>query len=396
MSSVSIEQATAIALRTEWSESESLWLRWPYREEVWPQTADEWAAVQNEYLLLLQALAAANIPVNLQVAPGHLDTVNKWLAAQSFTPALAVHLHEVSYGDVWLRDCAPFLAVNSGGSSANSSSTPSSKPAAWHFQFDGWGGIDDQYPSDIQARDWLTAQLGVPADGVQTDSMVLEGGALHHDGEGTAIACAGSILFRPGNDGLTAAEFRQKLHDVFAIDKVLMVPGRLAADETGGHIDNLATFLAPGVVVIAYTDDASHPDYATCRRVLDFFEDAVDAQGRAFVIHKLPLPRAPRLSAAEAVTIKQRPGVRRRIAGMPLMASYVNFLRINCRLAADSEESGSPVQSKLIVMPGFGLPSDEIARNLMAKWLPDYRVVSVPARALLVGGGGWHCASFAY
>ncbi len=384
-SALSANETSSIQLRTEWSESRSVWLRWPYREEIWPQRLGELAPVQQEFLRLLQVLAEARIPVNLQVAVGHVDNVRSVLAEQPFTELLTIQLHEVAYGDVWLRDCAPFIAEG----------VQTEKHAsAWHFQFDGWGGIDDQFNHDIEARNWLSEKLGLlnAGAGVANDNMVLEGGALHHDGEGTAIACAGSILFRPGNDGLTAAEFRQKLHDCFAIEKVLMVPGRLAADETGGHVDNLAVFIAPGEVAIAYTDDASHPDYATCRRVFDFFADAIDAHGRAFVIHKLPLPRAPRLSAAEAVDIKQRHGVRRRIAGMPLMASYVNFLRIN--VGVEHLSAGST--GKLIVMPGFGLPSDEVARNLMAKWLPDYRVVTVPARALLVGGGGWHCASFAY
>lgn len=380
---LSVNEAGAIQLRTEWSQSQSVWLRWPYREEIWPQQPDVLAPVQQELLLLLQELATARIPVNLQVAVGHIEFVRALLAKQAFSAALAIELHEITYGDVWLRDCAPFISeqLTEGAS-------------AWHFQFDGWGGIDDQFHHDIQARNWLSEKLGLfsAGTGVAEDNMVLEGGALHHDGEGTAIACAGSILFRPGNDGLTAAEFRQKLQACFGIEKVLMIPGRLAADETGGHVDNLAAFIAPGEVVIAYTDDASHPDYATCRRVFDYFEDAVDAHGRAFVIHKLPLPRAPRLNAAEAVDIKQRHGVRRRIAGMPLMASYVNFLRIN----AIGDATTGASASKLIVMPGFGLPTDDIARNLMAKWLPEYRVVTVPARALLVGGGGWHCASFVY
>lgn len=384
-SALSVNETGAIQLRTEWSESHSVWLRWPFREEIWPQQPGELAPVQQEFLLLLQELADAQIPVNLQVAVGHTDVVQALLAKQAFSAALAIQLHEVAYGDIWLRDCAPFAAKQT---------SKNEQASAWHFQFDGWGGIDDQFNDDIQARNWLSEKLGLLklGAGIAEDKMVLEGGALHHDGEGTAIACAGSILFRPGNDGLTAAEFRLKLQGCFGIEKVLMVPGRLAADETGGHVDNLAAFIAPGEVVIAYTDDASHPDYATCRRVFDFFDDAVDAHGRAFVIHKLPLPRAPRLSAAEAVDIKQRHGVRRRIAGMPLMASYVNFLRVN----ANGDSASGGFASKLIVMPGFGLPTDDIARNLMAKWLPEYRVVTVPARALLVGGGGWHCASFVY
>lgn len=383
-------------LQTEWDVTRSVWLRWPYRSEIWPQHAlgealqpEEFTPVQQDMLALLNVLASNAVPVDLQVAAcANEQVVTVITQLQQQHQGWQCNLHVLDYADIWLRDCAPFVLRTA-------------TPTTWHFDFDGWGGIDDQFQHDLAARDWLSKYLELR---IEKAAMVLEGGALHHDGEGTALACSGSILFRPGNDGVTAAELRQQLQQSFAIQQVHMLPGKLAADETGGHIDNMAAFLAPTKVVVAYTDDASHPDYATCRRVLDYLEHARDAKGRAFTVYKLPLPRAPRLSAGEAITIAQRPGVRRRIAGMPLMASYVNFLRINCELPTNVSASADPAVNfaatpktrKLIVMPEFGLPSDEVARNLMAQWLHDYQVISVPARALLVGGGGWHCASFCY
>lgn len=398
-------------LQTEWDVTRSVWLRWPYRTEIWPQHAlgealqpDEFTPVQHDMLALLHALASNAVAVDLQVAASANAQVTPVIRQlQQQYQGWQCNLHVLAYADIWLRDCAPFVLRPSASKTARPSSAElrTNTPSAWHFDFDGWGGIDDQFRHDLAARNWLSEHLKL---GVESASMVLEGGALHHDGEGTALACSGSILFRPGNDGVTAAELRNQLQQSFAIQQLHMLPGKLAADETGGHIDNIAAFLAPAEVVVAYTDDASHPDYATCRRVLDYLEHARDAKGRAFTVFKLPLPRAPRLSAGEAITISQRAGVRRRIAGMPLMASYVNFLRINCWVPAGASADAANTETadqaaelrKLIVMPEFGLPSDEVARSLMAKWLPDYHVISVPARALLVGGGGWHCASFCY
>lgn len=376
-------QQTALSLRTEWSPSRSIWLRWPYRRDIWPQQQatptllhtqitegqgePSPVPAQQDMLALLQTLATLMVPVDIQVPPAQQGNLTAYLAPiQTAQPNWQCRIHTVDYGDVWLRDCAPFI------DEANN---------AVHFNFDGWGGIDDQYQRDLAARDWLSAHLQLATTQV---ASVLEGGALHHDGEGTALACSGSILFRPANLGLTDTALRHMLREQFGIEQLLMLPGKFAADETGGHIDNIAAFIAPGEVVVATTDDASHPDYATCRRVLDYLERAKDAQGRRLTLRQLPLPRAPRLSAGEALAIEQRAGVRRRIAGMPLMASYVNFLRFH----------GAGNAPQVVVVPQFGLPSDEVARNLLAQWLPNYRVVSVSARALLVGGGGWHCASF--
>ncbi|WP_194755356.1 agmatine deiminase family protein [Aliidiomarina indica] len=355
MSEPVVSSSQAIQWRSEWSPSQRVWMRWPYRRDIWP---DAGKAVHAEVRELLSELAQRNIPVALQVHPEEPMPANL---------SDNVQVHRIAFGDIWLRDCAPFIDQKGG--------------VALHYDFDGWGGIDDQQALDGSARDWLSHTLNLKTE---SHDWVIEGGALHHDGEGTAIACAGSILHRPSNQGLTDRILREHLQQAFAIEKLLMLPGKLSADETGGHVDNLACFIRPGEVVVAHTGDPSHPDYATCRRVYDFLANSTDAQGRPIKVHTLPLPRSPRLSAAEAVAIAHRPGVRKRIAGMQLMASYVNFLRVRY---ADGD---------LIVMPAFGLPSDEKARDQMQQLMPETEVILAPARHLLVGGGGWHCATFPY
>ncbi|RUO35294.1 agmatine deiminase family protein [Aliidiomarina sanyensis] len=344
--------------RTEWSEASALWLRWPYRRDIWPQSGE---AAQADVRAFLSILSDLNVPVALQVHPD---------APMPSGLPTNVRVHSVPFGDVWIRDCAPFVDCD--------------QKAALHYRFDGWGGIDDQFKLDVTARDWLSSHLGLTS---QAHDLVLEGGALHHDGEGTALACSGSILFRPTNSGLTARALHTHVKEFLGIEKLLLVPGKLTADETGGHIDNIACFLAPGVVAVASTDDPAHPDYATCRRVVDFLQTHTDAQGRSLKLIKLPLPRAPRLSAAEAVSIEHRLGVRKRIAGMQLMASYVNFARVR---VGDHD---------VILLPAYGLPQDERALEIMVQTMaeiqPTARVVSVSARGLLVGGGSWHCATLA-
>lgn len=350
---------------TEWQETKSVWLRWPSREDIWPERG---RAVQVELLALIAALTTRQVPVNLQVGAADEARLKAQLEIDQSIDSRFLTIHCVDFGEVWLRDCAPFIVRSD-----------SEQSAAFAYNFDGWGGIDDHVAADISARDWLIQQLNLP---VTQRDMVLEGGAVHHDGEGTALICTGSILYRQANQGLTAAELATELKTALGIDKVLTLPGRLNADETGGHIDNLACFIAPTTVVVAATQDPSHPDYATCRRVVDFLNHARDAKGRTLTVHTLPLPRSPRLSAAESASIAHRPGIRKRIAGMALMASYVNFLRIE------------RPDRKLIVLPSFGLPTDAQAQHKMQTLLPEHEVLLIPARSLLVGGGAWHCASF--
>ncbi|MCL5256065.1 MAG: agmatine deiminase family protein [Gammaproteobacteria bacterium] len=354
-------------LATEWQTAASVWLRWPSRSDIWPQRG---AAAQDELCALIQALVERQIPVNLQVQPESFVDAETRLQAQfgQTDDASFLELHACDFGEIWLRDCAPFLTISERG-----------EWQALGYAFDGWGGIDDQFGKDLAARDWLAETLKTP---VQHRPMVLEGGAIHHDGEGTAMLCTGSILYRQGNQGLSAKALAQELETSLGLNTILTLPGRLNADETGGHVDNFACFVRPGEVVVAMTQDASHPDYATCRRVSDYLHEARDAQGRSLKIHTLPLPRSPRLSAAEGASIEHRHGIRKRIAGMALMATYVNFLRVDMP------------ERKLIVLPGFGLPTDAQAQRQMQEIMPDHEVLVLPARALVVGGGAWHCASF--
>lgn len=338
----------------EWAEAQALWLRWPYRADIF---SAQGAAAQQDLMVLLARLQGINLPVQLMVPSAERAKAEQMIAAAGVT---TVNLHEVDYGDVWLRDCAPFVGADG---------------VHRHFAFDSWGGIDDQWPLDIMARNWLSRTLEAKT---QEFSAVLEGGAIYTDGEGTALACMGSTIYRSSNEQWSVAELEKTLQEALGIDKVLWLPGKLSADETGGHVDNMACFLAPGKIALNMPARPTHPDYATCRRVLTFLERTQDAQGRSFDIVRMPLPQMPRLTAQEAESIAVRPGIRRRIAGMPLMASYLNFIRAG----------------NLIVLPEFGLPEDAEAHQVLAQALPECTIIQAPTRGLLVGGGGWHCASW--
>lgn len=338
----------------EWTQARALWLRWPYRADIFAAAGAE---AQHELLALLSRLKNETLAIHLMVPGAERAKAEQALAS---IDGPEITLHEVDYGDVWLRDCAPFVGADG---------------IHRHFAFDSWGGIDDQWPLDIMARDWLSRTLQAKT---KRFDVVLEGGAIYTDGQGTGLACTGSTIFRGTNERWSQTAFEASLKESLGIEKVLWLPGKLSADETGGHVDNMACFLGPGRVALNMPASPTHPDYATCRRVLNFLERATDAQGRRLDIVRMPLPKMPRLTAQEADSIEARAGIRRRIAGMPLMASYLNFIR-----AGD-----------LVIMPQFNVPEDDQAYQVLADALPECRMIRTPTRGLLVGGGGWHCASW--
>jgi agmatine deiminase len=146
-------------------------------------------------------------------------------------------------------------------------------------------------------------------------------------------------------------------------------------DETGGHIDNLACFVRPGAVALHWTDNRRDPQYAVSQDALERLMAARDAQGRRLAVVKLPMPGPLRYTADETVGVQVRDRVRGRIAGMRLAASYVNFYIAN----------GG------IVMPLLDPRTDKAAAAKLKRAFPGRKVVGVPAREILLGGGNIHC-----
>ncbi|RTE87563.1 MULTISPECIES: agmatine deiminase family protein [Gammaproteobacteria] len=358
------------SLVPEWIPSKALWLRWPERPDVWPNHGK---ATQQELLLLCKALRdsteVSEIAINLMVSTASSSYVHNQLAQHNLTH---VQLFEVAYADLWSRDCAPLVC---------------SDGSLHHFNFDGWSGIDHQWQLDISARNWLSQKLQAetPSLLIAEHDFVLEGGAIHTDGQGTALVCAGSLLQREKNKHYSTQDIEALLKDALGLKKVIWLPGTMSADETGGHVDNMACFLAPGVVAVNDTDYSNelttrqtHPDHQQCLAVERVLSERTDANGNAFELVKLPLPMPPRLTMEESCAIESSSSVRERPSQMPLMATYVNFIRLN----------------NTIVLPAFGCSLDQTAKSIMTTHFPQFEIIQTPCRALLVGGGGWHCASW--
>lgn len=151
--------------------------------------------------------------------------------------------------------------------------------------------------------------------------------------------------------------------------------GLHADDDTNGHVDNIAAFAAPGVVLLSWTDDERDPQYQRSLHCLRVLEASTDAQGRAVRVIKLPLPPPLHYTDEEARGVVPVPGTVPRSAGTRLAASYANFYIAN----------GG------VVMPLFGVPEDEQAKAVLEAAFPERRVVGVPTREVLLGGGNIHC-----
>lgn len=330
------------------------WMLFPERPDVWRDNAKP---AQQAFAEVANAIATFE-PVTVGALPHVYQTACELLSDR-------VKVVELQYNDAWMRDCGPTFVVNDKGGV---------RLVDW--EFNAWGGELGGLYSDWSADNDVPRQV---AEHIGVDrykaNFVVEGGAIHVDGEGTLITTASCLLNPNRNPNLSKAQVEEGLKAYTGVEKVIWLDVEIG-EETDGHIDGICAFVRPSVLVIDWCDDPENEfEYANCRRVYEQLSNTTDAQGRIFKIHKIPSASPPPLSAEAASTIKRVDGSYARPADMPVGGCYVNFYTAN----------GG------VIVPTYDDPKDEQALNILADLFPERAVVGVPAYEISVGGGMVHC-----
>lgn len=333
------EHPSALGYRAvgEWARNAACFTAWPTHEYAW---GDFLRAAQREFVGFCEALLGeeGNEPLELLVPDARAQAE---ASSALGSHAARVRLRTLQVGDVWLRDTAPIFVRGERGL------------GSVRFAFNGWGGKYD-YPGDVELAERLQRQLGLPAFAYD---LITEGGALELDGEGTCLTTE-SCLLGDNRGAPTRDTVERVLGQALGATRVLWLQGGLLGDHTDGHIDNLARFVAPGVIVHMRPSDGD-PNRDTLRAIEEALQGFSDARGRRLTLHALPSPGA----------VLDR-------GGEPMAASYMNFY----------------VANRTVIVPIFGSPHDDAALSALGAVFPDRRVVGRRANAFLEGGGGtFHC-----
>lgn len=320
----------------EWSPHRAMWVGWPSHAELWEENLEP---AQAEVEALVRALAGpGGEQVRLMV--GDEEALEE--ARARFAGVEGVEVMAGRFGDIWLRDTGPIFGSGSARAAA--------------FRFNGWGGKYD-LPHDDEVADQIGRAAGVALD---RHDVVLEGGALDHDGAGTVLTTRQCLLNPNRNGDWTEAKAEAALAEALGARKVLWLGDGLLNDHTDGHVDNLARFVAPGVVAcpIAWGEDDPNAEVydAVARDLLAM----TDAEGRAIRVLRIPSPG--RIEDEDEV----------------IPASHMNFL----------------IANGAVIVPTYG---DERAADLACQALqtvfPDREIIPLPSLAVLSGGGSFHCIS---
>ncbi|MFD9946516.1 agmatine/peptidylarginine deiminase [Nonomuraea sp. NPDC059023] len=319
----------------EWAVHDGCLMAWPTREELW---GDLLTSARQEYAAVARAIARFE-PVTMVALPGQGEQARAECGD-------TVEVVELPIDDSWLRDSGPIFVLGPDGSRAGVD-----------FRFNSWGGKHHPWDRDDRISALLLDRLGVAR---VESGMILEGGAITVDGEGTLITTEQCLLHPNRNPGLTRAEIDDELKARLGVTKVIWLPyGGLEDRETDGHVDGVAAFTAPGTVLIQLPDDPGHPDYARMRANKAILEASTDAAGRPFELVELP---------QSAFT---------EVAGETIEVGYLNFY----------------VANGGVVVPVAGVEADEKALAVIAGAFPGRTVVGVRTPVIAYGGGGVHCVT---
>jgi len=332
----------------EWERHEATWIAWPHHEPDWPGKLGPIPWVYAEIVRALHRHERVEILC-------HDDVVAE--AARTHLEAHGVRdnfrLHVVPNDRVWLRDSGATGVLREDGTL---------EWVNWHFN--AWAKYDN-YARDEQVGAAMAEITGVPIVQPQRPDgkgrVVLEGGGIETDGSGTMLVTEEWLLsdVQIRNPGLSREEYEQVFRDWLGIRHTIWLGEGCVGDDTHGHIDDIARFVAPGVIVLAYEEDPA--DDENHRRSVDNMRrlELAGAGRGALKVVKIPFPRAVEMH------------------GERLPASYANFY----------------IANGVVIVPTFNDPNDRIALNALAELMPDREVVGIHSVDLVWGLGTLHCLS---
>jgi agmatine deiminase len=313
----------------EWAEQEWIWIGFPHRADLWVEAT---LPAQKQIAGFANAVTESGQRVRLVVH----NAANEARARELVSGAVELERHP--YGDIWLRDTGPLVVFEDG------------QRVARRFGFNGWGGKYDDMEGDQEVGQSLAEAGGLP---LRLSDWILEGGAIDTDGTGLAVTTEQCLLNPNRNPQLSKAEIEARLRGELGFERILWLGQGLAGDHTDGHVDNLARFVAPGVLAIPRATAPDDPNRAV-------YDDARE-RARAFGLQVADLPSPGWMGEGDLVE----------------PASYMNFAICN----------------RVVVVPTYGSVHDEEAVAAVGALFPGRAAVGVPSDAILTGGGSFHCSS---
>jgi agmatine deiminase len=330
--------ALGYRMPAEWEPHAATWLSWPRREGI--SFPDSFDRVMPTLRAMVEALIESE-QVCINIYNGAHEAEAREVLRSLPTERISFQL--VPTNEPWCRDHGPIFLTRD--------SDPRLVAVDWNYN--AWGNKYPPFDLDEVAPTRVAEILGVP---VFSPGMILEGGAIDVSGAGALLTTESCLLNKNRNPNLSRDEIEQRLRDYLGVRDILWLGDGIAGDDTDGHIDDLARFVAESTVVTVVEENRDDENYEPLRKNLARLQ-AMKIDGRAIEVITLPMPKK----------IKRE--------GLRLPATYANFYIANTS----------------VLVPTFADPADEAALSILRECFPNRRVIGIDCRELIWGLGAFHC-----
>jgi agmatine deiminase len=326
----------------EWEPHQATWLSWPHKEESWPGKLH---LILPVYARMVAALARSET-VHINVNDQAMEEQARALLAAANAQG-DIRFHHFPTNDAWCRDHGAIFVVRQ-----DDNQQPAIAATDWGFN--AWGEKYPPYDLDNQIPARMAEALGVQRF---AGGMILEGGSIDVNGQGLLLTSEACLLNSNRNPALSRAQIEQRLCAMLGVEKILWLGEGIVGDDTDGHVDDLARFVAPNTIVTAVEDDPSDENYGFLQDNLERLQAMRNLDGAPLQIVTLPMP--------PAVVYE----------GQRLPASYANFY----------------IANRVILLPTYNHPNDEQARRVLQALFPEREVVGLDCTDMVWGLGAFHC-----
>ena len=338
-SSLSTPAQLGYRMPAEWEPHVGTWLTWPRREGI--SFPDLYDRIPPILAAMVRALAEdEGVFINVWDATMEAEVRSVLTQHDALNDRVEFH-HHPAY-EPWCRDHGPVFVVNT------------SQRAVLNWGYNAWGEKYPPYDLDNAVPEHIASVRGLPCF---TPDMILEGGSIEVNGQGTLITTESCLLNPNRNPALDRAAIEQRLSDYLGVRKVLWLGEGIAGDDTDGHVDDLTRFADAQTVVTAVEPDSQHPNHPPLQVNLQRLQAMCTQDGDSLRVIELPMPE-PVLDQGER-----------------LPASYANFY----------------IGNRTVLMPAFGQSRDADAQAILQQCFPSRRVLPLDSTDLIRGLGSFHC-----
>ena len=345
MSSAQTPRELGYRMPAEWEPHAATWLTWPRPDGI--SFPGRYEPIPDVYARFIFHLTRHE-PVHLNVWNEDLGEEIRRVLRRHHVPMDRVHLHPFRAYEPWCRDHGPMFVVRDRGGIRDR--------AVVDWGYNAWGNKYPPHDLDDAIPRHVAHLRGLP---LFEPGIVMEGGALDVNGRGTVLTTESCLLHENRNPLLNRARIEEKLRDYLNVSKILWLGDGIAGDDTDGHVDDLARFVAPSTVVTVVEPDPADENFEPLRENRRRLAGMTDQDGVPLRIVELPMPRRIELD-------DQR-----------LPASYANFY----------------IANGLVVVPTFRDPRDADAVAVLQSCFPDREVIGLDSSDLIWGLGSFHCIS---